>query len=433
MIHIRPARLNDKGSTLKHWEDTILNSKSFNQISTFLNDEQKEKLLATGKEEFNLWGDTRKHQTIWSSMTPGEIILFYGDYKFHTKGKVETTFQNKVLAEELWPDYDPEKGPHLNIYSISGLEDIEIDYPSNRHYFQTAEGKPWTAKFIRRAIGFKEERVSSKFMAKVELGYEANSEDDNHTQKGLPRSTPVKRAEIYRELNKNNLSLADYKQIIQIDKKNYKAYYEMGVLLFLQNNMEEAIKLYFNSIEIKPTANAYNDRASCYRNLQQYDKAISDYNNAISLDDALAFVYNNLAAIYRINEDFEKAMSNYNIAIAKNPNYEIAYNNRGRLYFEQKNFTAAATDFDKAISLNSDYAPSYNNRGILHHKNKDYVSAITAFDKAISLDENYGKAYLNRGISKQMKRDEDGACADWEKASELGIELAKKYLINDCY
>ena len=220
MIHIRPARLNDKGSTLKHWEDTILNSKSFNQISTFLNDEQKEKLLATGKEEFNLWGDTRKHQTIWSSMTPGEIILFYGDYKFHTKGKVETTFQNKVLAEELWPDYDPEKGPHLNIYSISGLEDIEIDYPSNRHYFQTAEGKPYTAKFIQRALGFKEERVSSKFMAKVELGYEANSEDDKHTQKGRPRSTPVKRAEIYRiTFSVDNKNMVYVGQDIKIDSE----------------------------------------------------------------------------------------------------------------------------------------------------------------------------------------------------------------------
>ena len=98
------------------------------------------------------------------------------------------------------------------------------------------------------------------------------------------------------------------------------------MLLFLQNNLEEAIKLYSNSINIKQTANAHNDRASCYRNLEQYDKAIKDYNNAISLEDALAFVYNNLAAIYRITDNTEKALSNYNIAITKNPDYDIAYN-----------------------------------------------------------------------------------------------------------
>ena len=198
MIHVRPARLKDKGMTRKHWEDTILNSKSFNQISTFLNDEQKEKLLATGKEEFNFWGDTQAHQAKWNSMTLGEIILFYGEYKFHTKGKIETAFQNRDLAVEMWPEYNSKRGPHLNIYSISGLEPIDLDWPSNRYHFLTEKGEPWTADNIRGAQSFAEKKVSRKFMSKVELGYEPNSEDDNHTQKGLPRSTPVQRAQIYR-------------------------------------------------------------------------------------------------------------------------------------------------------------------------------------------------------------------------------------------
>lgn len=229
-----------------------------------------------------------------------------------------------------------------------------------------------------------------------------------------------------------NTALNTYKYIVYSSDSEYRAYYEIGILLYIQEDIEGAIEYFTKSINIKKDARSFNDRASCYRLLDNDELAIKDYITAIALDSDLAFIYNNLASTYRNQGDSVKALSYYSLAINKDTNYVLAYNNRGSLYIDLNNFENALNDIDKAISIDNDYAPAYNNKGVIYHMQKKYTEALFYFDKAILLDNNYAKAYLNRGITRQMKRDEDGACNDWIKAKELGIKLANKYLDNDC-
>lgn len=238
-------------------------------------------------------------------------------------------------------------------------------------------------------------------------------------------------ATIYKKEDKE-LAFGMYDKILAINQNEYIALYEQGVLLFTDNNFEDAVDLFTKSIGIYKSSRTYNDRASCYRKLQKYDKAISDYMNAITLNTDLPFIYNNLASTYRKSEDLEKALGYYNLAIEKDSNYFLAYNNRGSLYIELNDLDKAIIDVNRALQIHTDYALAYNNRGIINHLLEKYKEAISDFDQALLLKEDYAKAYLNRAISRQMIRDVDGACDDWEKARLLGIKVAEKYLINDC-
>ena len=224
-----------------------------------------------------------------------------------------------------------------------------------------------------------------------------------------------------------------YNLITSLNNQESKAYYEIGLLLYLQQKIEKAISFFTQSLLISQNARTLNDRASCYRILDKNELAIKDYLSAIALNSDLAFIYNNLASTYRKQGESTKAISYYTFAIDKDPNYVLAYNNRGSLYIDLNDFDNAFNDISKAISIDSEYAPAYNNKGVIYHNKKDYPKAVSYFDRAITLNINYAKAYLNRGITKQMLRDEDGACNDWLKASELGINVADKYLENDCY
>jgi len=228
------------------------------------------------------------------------------------------------------------------------------------------------------------------------------------------------------------LAKKTYNTIISLNKEEYMAFSQLGVIAFLAKDYQQAEQLFTQSLAINTNTYTLNDRGSCYRKLEQFDEAIQDYLAAIALNTDLAFVYSNLASVYTKKGDTEKALDYYDLAIKKDENYALAYNNKASLLLENKEYEKANSAIEKALVANSEYAPAFNNRGVLNHHYKRYNEAITDFDKAIQLDDNYAKAYLNRGISKQMIREEDGACLDWNKAKELGIMLAKKYLANDC-
>ncbi len=238
-------------------------------------------------------------------------------------------------------------------------------------------------------------------------------------------------ARLQSSFNKDT-AIATYRGILDLKATEAKAFYEIGVLLFLKNQFEAAINEFNAALLINKDARIYNDRGSCYRMLEKYDKAIEDYLTAIALNHNLAFIYNNLASIYRKQENTDKALNYYNLAIERDANYAVSYNNKGSLLLELGSYPEAKLLIEQAIALDSEYAPAYNNRGVLLHESKKYAKAISDFDLAIKFDPLYGKAYLNRGISKQMIRDEDGACEDWSKAKELGINMVKKYIANDC-
>ena len=233
-------------------------------------------------------------------------------------------------------------------------------------------------------------------------------------------------------INSRDLAINTYNFIIDSSNEEFKAYYEIGVLFYLENDIQQAINSFTSSINLNKDARTFNDRASCYRVLGDNELAIKDYITAIALNSELAFIYNNLASTYRKIGDTTKALSYYTLALSKDSNYVLAYNNRGGLYIDENNIEAALYDINKAISIDANYSPAYNNKGVIYHQKKKYEEALSYFNQAILLNSNYAKALLNRGITKQMLRDEDGACNDWIKAKELGINVANKYLVNDC-
>jgi tetratricopeptide (TPR) repeat protein len=59
---------------------------------------------------------------------------------------------------------------------------------------------------------------------------------------------------------------------------------------------------------------------------------------------------------------FDKAIADYDKAISLNPRDSQAYNNRGRIFEKMGELDKAIADFDKAVALNPSNAEAYNNR-----------------------------------------------------------------------
>ena len=104
-------------------------------------------------------------------------------------------------------------------------------------------------------------------------------------------------------------------------------------------------------------------------------------------------------------EDYHKAIKNYDKAVKLAPKNINVYYNRGLVKGKLQDYSGAIQDYDKAIALAPKMAAAYNNRGITNANLKDYAGAIADYNKAIELDPQNTDAYIFSGFAKRKLND----------------------------
>jgi tetratricopeptide (TPR) repeat protein len=222
------------------------------------------------------------------------------------------------------------------------------------------------------------------------------------------------------------------------------------------------------TVEKQASGNAgfFAERAAEYVDLDKYDLAMKDCNEAIRLDPKLADAYDRRAFCYAMADQLDKALADYNTAIKLDPRSPMAYHNRaialkklGRMAEAQKDMNkymtlrpgrlttqltqvikTKAEDLERDGNLNGsiDYlkaqvaatpsATLHLHLGSLYQKSGDQKQAIEQFDSAIKLaktdpDQTVGRrAELKRSISQYRLKNYAAAIKD---ASAV-IEKCKK-------
>ena len=121
---------------------------------------------------------------------------------------------------------------------------------------------------------------------------------------------------------------------------------------------------------------AYNNRASYYYDRGEYNKALADYDSALSVQPALgrahaskrrSAYFNDRAITYvRLNK-YDEALADEDQAIALRPSEASYYFNRGNIYFMTLRNPEARDDFDRAIAASSVANPTYfEKRGLVY-------------------------------------------------------------------
>lgn len=188
----------------------------------------------------------------------------------------------------------------------------------------------------------------------------------------------------------------------------------------------------------------YIGRACVYSIQGQYNKAISDYNKAISINSRYASSYYSRGQVYCFLNNLSQAISDCDRAIKLNPAEYDAYYIRGNVYTKQYNWPKAVDDFNKVIEINPKYADAYFNLGNIYALIGDPVKAHLNYKKAIEInpelskkkhdDLRYGPQnfkfnpdnpndYYSRGIQYFEKKEYVKALEDINKARELGKKV----------
>ena len=136
--------------------------------------------------------------------------------------------------------------------------------------------------------------------------------------------------------------------------------------------------------------------------LEDIDKAIAEYAEALKRNPNDASANSNLASAYYIRgvtftskRDHARAIVDYSNAIKYMPNYPFVFDKRGQAYLDNGDFDQAIADFEDLIRLNPDYdgaktrlANAYMKRGMVYDEKKDYARAIPDYEKVLQLKPN---------------------------------------------
>jgi len=127
-----------------------------------------------------------------------------------------------------------------------------------------------------------------------------------------------------------------------------------------QGDLTDAVRLYQESIQIHPTAEAHTFLGWAYSFLNRYDDAITECKNAIAVDPNFGNPYNDIGSylikLGRLDEAIpwlERALT----AKRYEPRH-YPHMNLGRLYLAKGDQLQAAREFGKALEVEPRYRPA---------------------------------------------------------------------------
>jgi len=255
--------------------------------------------------------------------------------------------------------------------------------------------------------------------------FEQASQILNQCLKENPNSAEVYflQGNLYERQQKIDDAVKSYQKAIELDPDFTRSYYNLGVLLLVQERPVKASEQFDQlvrreprfisdflrigrmfilqkdyltanrylkmAVEVKPTANAYNDLSVISIFEKDFDNSIDYALKAIELDPKLASAYNNLGVAYANGKkDFQKATEYYKQAIELNPKYGTAYQNLGEAQFLAGKLDDAVMSYQKCLELDPASAQANYGIAVVFAAQKKNAEAIQRLGIALRREPN---------------------------------------------
>ncbi len=177
---------------------------------------------------------------------------------------------------------------------------------------------------------------------------------------------------------------------IEIDPKDYKSYYELGIILDETNKKELALSMYDSALKIKPDYYEANEALGISLTSQgRFEDAVNVYYNAIKLYPNSYEIYYNIAMIESELGNYDSAIEAFKKAGEIKPDLYMAHYNLGKLYFSKGELDNAIDAYSKILN-STNYGPKgYYQIAIIYSQKKEYTKAMTSLEYAMELDLKY--------------------------------------------
>ena len=160
----------------------------------------------------------------------------------------------------------------------------------------------------------------------------------------------------------------------------------------------------------------------------EYDRALADFNGAITLDPDYAPAYASRARVWAKKHYRDREIADQTEAIRRDPNnasYRVA---RAECWSAQGMHEQAMADFDAALRMEPNNPAFWVSRGNEWRGDLKFDDAIADYTHALQIDPRYALAYIARGNVWKKRRAFDQAIQEFSESIRIAPENALAHM-----
>lgn len=204
----------------------------------------------------------------------------------------------------------------------------------------------------------------------------------------------------------------------------------------------QAIRTNKGEISIADVARIFTSRGLAYLALNDGDKAIADFSNALELDDTNQDALLNRGDLFLARREFSRAQQDFSRAIELNPGNAAAYTGRARTYAEAGSHDRALTDLAKVLELEPRNIAALYSMGLVYKNRRQDDKALETFDRLLKINDKHAISSYQKAAIYARQKKIDSACVwldiavadgyrDWETLkTDPDFDAFRK---NSCY
>lgn len=163
---------------------------------------------------------------------------------------------------------------------------------------------------------------------------------------------------LYKETGDSTNAVRNFRKVLEIDPEYADAYEELGLLYAAHKNVL-GVEYLTTAVNLRPNnVIARYGLALLYQDLDDYAKAVEEYNKILVIDSAHANSLNNLGYIELLNGEYDNAISFFDRALEANPLFVEAIDNKGYAYELKQDFAKAKEYYQRALNVDPGYKNS---------------------------------------------------------------------------
>ena len=227
------------------------------------------------------------------------------------------------------------------------------------------------------------------------------------------------RGVVHATLRDYDLALEDFNRTIALSPSHW-TYEQKGVVLRTIGRYRDAINALTQAEELEPNCSAcLTERGQAYCLIQDYGKALDDFNKAVEIDEYFHWAYEQKGLVLRRLKRYEDAIHALTQAERTDPDCSVCIAERGQTYFLMQNYDRALEDLNKAIRMDDTYHWAYERKGAALLSLKRYQEAVASLSKAHELNSECVDCLIARFQAYANMNDINHAFADLRNIFEL--------------